>query len=322
MNLYVGTSGYSYKEWKGTFYPEDLPDKQMLRFYGERFRVGRNQQHVLSHAQGVRSGSVGCGSPARFQVRAQGVAADHTHQRLKDAGDSVAYLLKVAGALKERLGPLLFQLPPYLKKDLAAVARFSYVAAADSAARPSSSAISRGSTTKSSAPARTIRRRCASPKRKTNLRFRSYRRAIGVICDCEALDRRAPCTTVLRRRPGASGGTPSAAPRPPARSPAWCKTRRIACKLGSTVPREAGAAFSHPVVWCPDRPIPAWSSLDATPHSRASHQGGPCRAVAWMSVEHPSSMTRCAPPRGGASQPNRDMNLSASTTTRVISSNT
>ena len=38
MNLYVGTSGYSYKEWKGTFYPEDLPDKQMLRFYGERFR--------------------------------------------------------------------------------------------------------------------------------------------------------------------------------------------------------------------------------------------------------------------------------------------
>src|SRR5262245_29726621 len=39
MNLYVGTSGYSYKEWKGTFYPKDLPDKQMLRFYGERFRT-------------------------------------------------------------------------------------------------------------------------------------------------------------------------------------------------------------------------------------------------------------------------------------------
>jgi uncharacterized protein YecE (DUF72 family) len=38
MNLYVGTSGYSYKEWKGTFYPDDLSDKQMLRFYGERFR--------------------------------------------------------------------------------------------------------------------------------------------------------------------------------------------------------------------------------------------------------------------------------------------
>ncbi|MBM3838117.1 MAG: DUF72 domain-containing protein [Verrucomicrobia bacterium] len=39
MNLYIGTSGYSYKEWKGSFYPDDLPDKQMLRYYGERFRT-------------------------------------------------------------------------------------------------------------------------------------------------------------------------------------------------------------------------------------------------------------------------------------------
>ena len=39
MNLYVGTSGYSFKKWKGTFYPENLPDKQMLHFYGERFRT-------------------------------------------------------------------------------------------------------------------------------------------------------------------------------------------------------------------------------------------------------------------------------------------
>jgi uncharacterized protein YecE (DUF72 family) len=39
MDLYAGTSGYSYKEWKGTFYPKDLPAKQMLRFYGEHFRT-------------------------------------------------------------------------------------------------------------------------------------------------------------------------------------------------------------------------------------------------------------------------------------------
>jgi uncharacterized protein YecE (DUF72 family) len=36
MNLYVGTSGYSYKEWKGSFYPEKIPAKEMLRFYSER----------------------------------------------------------------------------------------------------------------------------------------------------------------------------------------------------------------------------------------------------------------------------------------------
>jgi len=39
MNLYVGVGGYSYKEWKGTFYPEDLPGKQMLHYYGERFET-------------------------------------------------------------------------------------------------------------------------------------------------------------------------------------------------------------------------------------------------------------------------------------------
>ena len=39
MDLYVGTSGYSYKEWKGSFYPEDLPAKEMLRYYAERFRT-------------------------------------------------------------------------------------------------------------------------------------------------------------------------------------------------------------------------------------------------------------------------------------------
>ena len=38
MNLYVGTSGYAYKPWKGSFYPKDLPDKQMLHFYGEHFK--------------------------------------------------------------------------------------------------------------------------------------------------------------------------------------------------------------------------------------------------------------------------------------------
>ena len=39
MNLYVGTNGYSYKEWKGSFYPESLPAKRMLHYYSEHFRT-------------------------------------------------------------------------------------------------------------------------------------------------------------------------------------------------------------------------------------------------------------------------------------------
>jgi uncharacterized protein YecE (DUF72 family) len=124
MNLYVGTSGYSYKEWKGTFYPEDLPEKQMLRFYGEHFRsVEINNTFYRMPKSSV------------LEAWAQEVPADFsfvlkapqriTHiERLKDAGDSVSYLLDVAGVLKERLGPLLFQLPPNLKKDASRLREF------------------------------------------------------------------------------------------------------------------------------------------------------------------------------------------------------
>src|SRR5947208_15502677 len=124
MNLYVGTSGYSYKEWKGTFYPEDLPDKQMLRFYGERFRAVEinNTFYRMPKASVLEAWADEVPADFRFVLKA---SQRITHmQRLKDAGDSVAYLLKVAGALKEQLGPLLFQLPPYLKKDLPRLREF------------------------------------------------------------------------------------------------------------------------------------------------------------------------------------------------------
>lgn len=117
MNLYVGTSGYSYKEWKGPFYPEDLPDKQMLRFYGERFRsVEINNTFYRMPKESVLE-AWAAEVPANFKFVLKASQRITHHQRLKDSADSVAYLLKVGGALKERLGPLLFQLPPFLKKD-------------------------------------------------------------------------------------------------------------------------------------------------------------------------------------------------------------
>ena len=117
MNLYVGTSGYSYKEWKGNFYPEDLPDKQMLHFYGERFRsVEINNTFYRMPKESVME-AWAKEVPAEFKFVIKASQRITHMQRLKDADDSVAYLLKVAGVLKERLGPLLFQLPPFLKKD-------------------------------------------------------------------------------------------------------------------------------------------------------------------------------------------------------------
>jgi uncharacterized protein YecE (DUF72 family) len=134
MNLYVGTSGYSYKEWKGSFYPEDLPDKQMLRYYGERFRSVEinNTFYRMPKASVLETWAGEVPADFKFVLKA---SQRITHfQRLKDAGDSVAYLLKVALTLKERLGPLLFQLPPFLEKDASRLREFLKLLPVDSRA--------------------------------------------------------------------------------------------------------------------------------------------------------------------------------------------
>jgi uncharacterized protein YecE (DUF72 family) len=117
MNLYVGTSGYSYKEWKGTFYPEDMPEKEMLRFYAQRFQTVEinNTFYRMPKPSVLEAWAKEVPSDFKFVLKA---SQRITHmQRLKNTDDSLAYLLKVASTLKEQLGPLLFQLPPYFKKD-------------------------------------------------------------------------------------------------------------------------------------------------------------------------------------------------------------
>src|ERR1051326_4633268 len=109
MNLYVGTSGYSYKEWKAAFYPADLAEKQMLRYYGERFQTVEinNTFYRMPKESVLEAWSAEVPAQFKFVLKA---SQRITHmQRLKDTDDSVAYLLKVAAVLKERLGPPLFQ---------------------------------------------------------------------------------------------------------------------------------------------------------------------------------------------------------------------
>lgn len=117
MNLFVGTSGYSYKEWRGSFYPQDLPEKQMLHFYGQQFStVEINNTFYRMPRPSVLEAWVHEVPPDfRFELKAP---QRITHLlRLKNAAESVGYFLKVAETLKNHLGALLFQLPPNLKKD-------------------------------------------------------------------------------------------------------------------------------------------------------------------------------------------------------------
>lgn len=118
MNLYVGTSGYSYKEWKGNFYPADLSEKKMLRYYGERFRSVEinNTFHRMPTVSLLEAWACEVPDDFKFVLKAP---QQITHfQRLKESDDTVSYLMDISGALNQRLGAILFQLPPNLHKDL------------------------------------------------------------------------------------------------------------------------------------------------------------------------------------------------------------
>jgi len=118
MRLCVGTSGYSYKEWKGSFYPEDLAAKDMLRYYAERLPAVEinNTFYRLPKESVLESWAEQVPDGFRFSLKA---SRKITHlKRLKEADDETEYLLRVSKTLKERLGVILFQLPPFLRKDV------------------------------------------------------------------------------------------------------------------------------------------------------------------------------------------------------------
>jgi uncharacterized protein YecE (DUF72 family) len=124
MHLLAGASGYSYKPWKGPFYPKDLPDAEMLRFYAERLPTVEinNTFYRLPKASVLEEWAAKTPEGFRFVLKASR-RITHIH-RLKDVGEMTDYLLETAGVLGPKLGPILFQLPPYLKKDLDRLRRF------------------------------------------------------------------------------------------------------------------------------------------------------------------------------------------------------
>jgi uncharacterized protein YecE (DUF72 family) len=118
VRVLIGTSGFSYAEWKGNFYPADIKNDAMLRYYAERLpTVEINNtfyrmpsKTVVAHwAEQVPPGFT-------FALKA---SQRITHQKkLEGVADSVSFFFDVASVLGERLGPTLFQLPPFMKKDV------------------------------------------------------------------------------------------------------------------------------------------------------------------------------------------------------------
>ena len=124
MKVWAGTSGFAYKAWKGPFYPEDLPDREMLAHYAGRLPAVEinntfyrlpNEKLLLGWAEQVPESF-------RFAIKA---SRKITHQKkLASAEEETEYLLHTVSILEDRLGPVLFQLPPYLRKDEGLLASF------------------------------------------------------------------------------------------------------------------------------------------------------------------------------------------------------
>jgi uncharacterized protein YecE (DUF72 family) len=124
MRILAGTSGWSYKEWKGSFYPEKLAAKDMLGFYAGRFRTVEvnNTFYRMPNEATMQGWAASVPDDFSFVLKA---SKRITHdRRLHDVADSVEFLLNTAGTLGNKLGPFLFQLPPFAKKEVAHLAEF------------------------------------------------------------------------------------------------------------------------------------------------------------------------------------------------------
>jgi len=118
MQLLAGTSGFSYKEWLGHFYPEKLPASEMLRYYAERFAtVEINNTFYRMPAEAMLSNWAN-EVPAHFAFTLKAPRRITHEKRLREAQPDVAEFVRRAQTLGEKLGVLLFQMPPYLRKDL------------------------------------------------------------------------------------------------------------------------------------------------------------------------------------------------------------
>jgi uncharacterized protein YecE (DUF72 family) len=124
VRILVGTSGYSYKQWKGKFYPEKMKEPEMLGFYSRHFPTVEinNTFYRMPNRDVMARWAAEVPDSFTFVLKAP---QRITHQkRLGDVASDLEYFLSTSDAMGPRLGPLLFQLPPYFKKDLPRLTSF------------------------------------------------------------------------------------------------------------------------------------------------------------------------------------------------------
>jgi uncharacterized protein YecE (DUF72 family) len=121
----VGTSGFAFKEWKGPFYPADLPDDEMLRHYATQFPTVEinNTFYRLPKESVLRDWASHVPDTFTFSIKAS-QRITHFARLKEDAAGPLGFLLKNTEVMGERLGVILFQCPPNMRKDLPRLQRF------------------------------------------------------------------------------------------------------------------------------------------------------------------------------------------------------
>jgi uncharacterized protein YecE (DUF72 family) len=118
MQIFTGTSGFSYPAWRGSFYPEKLPAKQMLTHYAGRLKTVEVNNTFYRMPKAEALAAWAATTPAGFRFAPKAPQQITHRQRLVGSADTLAHFWKTLQALGDKLGPALFQLPPFQRKDL------------------------------------------------------------------------------------------------------------------------------------------------------------------------------------------------------------
>jgi uncharacterized protein YecE (DUF72 family) len=118
VRTFVGTSGFSYPQWKGHFYPEDLPASKMLAYYASQFATVEinNTFYRMPTAKTVQGWADQVQEGFRLVLKAP-QRVTHT-KSFSESGDSIRFFFESAQLLGPKLGPVLFQFPPWMRMDL------------------------------------------------------------------------------------------------------------------------------------------------------------------------------------------------------------
>ena len=134
MRTWVGTSGYNYPEWKGSFYPEKMPAAKMLAYYAAAFSTVEINYTFYRMPNTKTLARWDADTPAGFRLTLKAPKRITHVARLRDCADPLQYFLRTAATLGPKLGAILFQLPPYFRRDLAVLDEFLALLPQDSCA--------------------------------------------------------------------------------------------------------------------------------------------------------------------------------------------